>query len=48
MVRGAVPHSVMKAKILKLKREYSGEVGVVAVVFAAVLAYAYWGSLLIN
>jgi hypothetical protein len=38
----------MKAKIEKMKNEYGGEIGVIAIALAAVLAYAFWGSLIIN
>jgi hypothetical protein len=38
----------MKARILKVKKEYGGELSVIALVLGVVLGYTYWGSLLIN
>lgn len=38
----------MKARINKVKKEYGGEIGVAAIVTAAVVGYSYWGSMLLN
>lgn len=38
----------MKARIVKMKNEYGGELTVILIALAAVLAYAFWGSLLIK
>jgi hypothetical protein len=38
----------MRARINKVRREYGVEIGVAALVMTAVMAYAYFGSLLLG
>ncbi len=38
----------MKARIQKVRKEYSVELGVALLVMTAVVAYSYFGSLMLN
>ena len=47
-MRGLEVQYFMKARMLKVKKEYGGELLVVALVFVVVLGYAYVGSMYLN